>query len=255
MKFLATTDTHYGHGKNTHIIHTKFLKRVAEEVKRENIRAVIHAGDWVSHKQDQFPRTLKMFRKFLGDTPIATVRGNHSFWEYNKKFYHDQTKEIGMPMWGELDRKHKEWFKEFNITHLEDEPVVIDDVIIVGFDGWYNLSFPPTNDKYFIRNNIEGVWFHTWLANRAYKQMEKLLLTDYSKYRAAICVTHFPPFTEDPAYVDFCANPNYLEFLTETFDVLCVGHSHKYCDTVINGCRVINPGSHYDMPQAKIFEV
>lgn len=249
MKLVLTSDTHYGHSKNTHKIHEKFLKRLLSSVEAENIKAVLHAGDWASYKQDQFRRTLALFRQHLKDFPIAAVRGNHDFWNGDIE---DDSKRL---MFNQIDSSHKKWFNESKIIHLEESPLVIEDVIILGFDGWYNLSYPPTNDHHWIKNNIEGVWFHTYLANRAFKQLEKILNTDTSQYRAAICVTHMPSFSEDPEYLTYCANPKYVEFLSEKFDVVCMGHSHKYNDSVINGCRFLNSGSHYDMPEFKVFEV
>lgn len=261
IKFLLTSDTHFGHSKNTGRIHEKFLKLCNSKIELEKVSAVIHAGDWASYKQDQFYKTLKMFRKALS-VPIATVRGNHDFWspglslsKKNRLEKSGESTESYKPLYGQLCLQHAEWFKEFDIIHLEEKLLVIDDVIVLGFDGWYYKDRPPTNDDLFIRNNIEGAWFHTYLANRAHKQLEKILDTDTSQYRAAICVTHMPSFAPDPIGIHFCANPKYVDFLSEKFDVVCMGHSHQYTDTIINGCRFINSGSHYDMPVAKVFEI
>lgn len=78
MKFAMTTDTHYGHSSSTHKIHLKFLKRLKYKMEEEEIKYLIHCGDWASSKQNELQRTWMMFRKELGSNiKILTVLGNH----------------------------------------------------------------------------------------------------------------------------------------------------------------------------------
>lgn len=250
IKFVLTTDTHYGNAQKTHRWHEKFLVELAKEIKEKDIKVLIHTGDWTSDSQNQFRRTLKMFRRHI-DIPIVCVRGNHDLWQRKPFRYPSRWQ------YGEMMRHHKEWFKEFNIHHLEDNPFIIDDVIVCGFDGWYYHANPPTNDLEQIHiNDVEGCPIMPYLTNKAHKDLDKILMGDYSAYRKKIMVTHHAPFTEDPMYVQFCANFKYLEPIKERFDVLCVGHSHQYRNDVEDGCLILNAGAKYNaLPQKIIFEV
>lgn len=249
MKLLLTSDTHYGHSAKTHQIHEKFLAKLAEEVARHNVQAVIHAGDWSSSRQDQLYRTMKMFRNALPGIPIVTSLGNHDLWQVGKNKY------SRMLMHGHLLEQHKAWFKELDIHHLEQGPFIIDDVIIMGFDGWYKLTNPPTNDADRMVSNIEGVPAMVYLAGQTYKKLDNILQQDISQYRASVMVTHHPPFTEDNDYLDYCANTNYFQPIKDKFDAFCTGHSHHYWNEVQDGCQILNSGSNYDKPKYLIFDV
>jgi predicted phosphohydrolase len=244
LKCLLTSDTHYGFSNKTHRRHEKFLKEVSEKIKSDDIGLVIHAGDWSCNKQDQFERTLKMFRKSLpSGTKIAAVRGNHEFWDKGRS-------SISI-----LDSLHRQWFKENDITYLGDEKLIIDDVCIVGFDGWYGSANPATNDAANMAKMHESCPSMLYLSNRAYKELDELLAYDYSFYRKVICVSHFAPFTDNELYSDMCANFNFLKPMRDKFDALCFGHSHQYVKRVEEGTWIYNAGSDYDCPRYLIFEI
>ena len=257
VKFLLTSDTHYGYSPKTHRFHEKFLSELRDVIEEQEIACVIHAGDWSVNKQDQFYRTMKMFRQYIDPRiDLVAVRGNHDFWDST-----DGYKVKSKRQWGQLSRLHKEWFKELNIHHLEEGNVVIDDVIVCGYDGWYGQATPPTNDKKMIVNNIEGCPAMVYHSSRAFKELTRVLNTDTSQYAKAICVSHFPTFGGDwksknnPNDMMFCANPKYMEPITDKFDVFCVGHSHLHVDRIENNCRLLNAGSDYNQPKFLVFEV
>jgi predicted phosphodiesterase len=259
MKILKTSDTHYGHSNNTHKIHQKFLDNIKKEITFNDVRLIIHAGDWSSSHQDQFERTLNMWRTTLGDIPIVTSRGNHELWDQRKKKYDRLTGEMSyrrqLP-WEVMDELHKEWFKEYNIHHLESQGVFeIDDIGVFGFDGWYYRFDAPTNDGGMIVPYVGGDTSLIYHSHRAYKALDKILAEDMDKYRKTICVTHFPPFCKEPQWQAYNANPSFLEPIKEKFDVLCVGHSHRYRNDIEDGTHIINAGSGYDRPQYVVFEV
>jgi predicted phosphodiesterase len=247
MKCILTSDTHYGLSQKTHIIHERFLKHLAEVIKLNNVKLLIHAGDWACHKQDQFQRTLLMFRKYIA-IPIVAVRGNHEYWDYQKVSRRHM-------MWGEMDSLHIAWFKAANIHHLETfGPYTIDDVIIAGFDGWYHSLTPPTKDHERIVRFIEDGTAFQYHNRRAYKALDKMLQIDRSQYKTAVCVTHFPVVIKNIIDAEFNANPLYFDFIKEKFDILCMGHSHQYMDEVKDNVRLLNAGSDYDKPNFIVFE-
>lgn len=252
---IVTTDTHYGMSANTHSAHEKFLEKVAQTVSEQNIQFIAHCGDWTSSKQDQFYRSMSMFRKYLPNIPIITVRGNHDFWDYDlwfqfrKKGRSRSYSKYSCKTYGLMMEQHRKWFEQFGIHHVDMGEFVIDDVVFLGFDGWYDHLDPPTNDKQMMYGFIESAPTFHYLNYKAHKDLEKLLATDTDRYRAVVGMTHFPSFTEDEKYRLFCANAKYHQFLTEKCDVLLLGHSHRQVDCVENECRVVNPGSDYDSPR------
>lgn len=238
MKFLLTSDTHYGFDKSTHRVHEKFLKKLSEQ----DFDVLIHAGDIQSDKQHQLPRTLTMFRNAIGDKPFLLVRGNHDFWD---------AEELTMDGMN-LFRSHEEIFSQLNIHHL-DTPWEKDYIVVAGFDGWYGSLIPPTNDEFWVPK-FNGERCHDYLSKKAHKDLERL--NDLDKQgRQLICVTHFPPFELHGTRSEMSANPRYMDVITTKADVLCVGHSHQAADFRHNGCRVLNAGSDYNNPKFIIFEV
>lgn len=252
-KIAVTTDTHYGFDKSTRKIHEKFWAKLGKEIVEQSVDVLVISGDIISHKQEQWDKLLALVRTHI-HIPIVIVRGNHDFWDHEGRHnrYCSRYKKVG---WIELNQEHKAVFEKYKIHHLEGNPFVVGDVIILGFDGWYHEINPPTNDMEQMIPYINSTPTHLFLSHKAHQDFEAVLSHDIEPYRAAVCVTHFPPFSDDPRYQVFCANPRYYSFMTEKFDVLIVGHSHKQHDFVEDGCRVINAGSHYNKPRHVIFEI
>lgn len=183
----------------------------------------------------------------------------------------------------QMMKQHKEWAIEYNIQLLENNPYRHDgqgedDTIILGFNGWYNTT-PITNDSQNMAKMYESCPVHPYLSNKAAKDLDHVLREVEYKGREnknikKICVTHFPPYSKDSRYVGFCANPIYLNFIAEKFDILIVGHSHQQEDFVeeiedfndrgsfVHKIRCINAGTNfdnfsggYDKPNYKIIEI
>lgn len=248
MKLTKTSDTHYGFSQKTHIIHERFLTNLYEEIINNGSRALIHAGDWNCNKQDQFERTMKMFRKYLPGIRILATRGNHCLWDHQKKGSRRM-------MWGEMERQHAEWFKENDIHHLEnDGPVVIDNTVIVGWDGWYHDINVASNDASHMISYIEGGTAHMYHNRRAHRAFEKIVDMDLSMYDKRIAVTHMPPYTKDTGRKDMIANPMMLPIVKDKFDIFVMGHSHQYQNRIEDGCLLINCGSDYDKPKWLTFD-
>jgi len=287
MKLAIVSDTHYGHSHRTQRIHEKFLKKLSEACVEEKVDALIHAGDWISHTQHQLPRTWKMFRKAMGDLPILGVLGNHDHWDSEtwydfKKARHTKYRR-GKP-YNAMVLDWEEWAEESNIHLLEKNPYRFDeqgegDTIIYGFNGWYHNIPPLTNDVHHMPKLHEAAPIHSYLNNKAYKDLDWCL--SEVEFKEAenenikkIMVTHMPPYSKDSKYIGFCSNPKFMGFIADPFDALIVGHSHQVEDFIheeeaytdegsfIHKCRVINPGTNfdkfsggYDKPNFKIIEI
>lgn len=249
MKVLKTTDTHAGFNAKTHNIHYKFVKKCAQSIKKNDIKIFFHAGDWISTRQCEFDKTLEMFANSIS-IPIITVRGNHDFWDEDDQFN----------SLSRMNEFHKQLFQKYNIIHLDGAAYRYEDIIICGFDGWYGVDNPPTKDDMFLNKFDCGTRAMVHLSNKAYKDFDKVLSMETSNYRKSLCITHFPMFTEDDEYIDYCANFNYLPHLIDKFDISFVGHSHQKSNPLIisNGsksCPTYNAGSHYNNPKYIIIDI
>lgn len=251
MKLALTSDTHYGIG-NANAKHLRFWNNLASEIEQQDVRALIWAGDIAIDRQRQFLRSMEMARSVLPkELPILLVRGNHDFWDNIDK----KDKEANRRSFAMLDRMHQEWFEKLDIHHLEKEPFVLDDVIILGWDGWYGNTNPPTNDERFMFRDIEGCPMHTYMSNRAWNNFEKVLEYPVEGFRKSVAVTHFNPYAGERHNLESCANPKFYDLIKQKVDVFCCGHNHQHKDRIEDGCRVLNCGSDYGQPRYLIFEV
>lgn len=249
MKVLKTTDTHAGLDQKTDRIHYKFIKSIAQSIKKNDIKLLFHPGDWISNKQSEFERTLEMFSNSIS-IPIITTRGNHDFWDKEDKF----------SSLSRMNEYHKMIFQKYNIIHLDGLAYRYEDIIICGFDGWYGSDNPPTNDDMYLNKFDSGTRAMTYLSNKAYKDFEKILSVETSNYRKSLCITHFPMFSQNPIYLDMCANQNYLPHLIEKFDIALIGHSHQKSNPLVlssgsDSCKFYNAGSDYNNPKYIIIDI
>lgn len=267
MKFALVTDTHYGFNHKTHRIHEKFLKKLNEECIEAGVDALIHCGDWISNNQHQLPRTWKMFREALGDLPILSVRGNHCLWNY-ETFHYSQIKkirkkEVDVSSLHQMYDLHDQWAEEHNIWLLQRHPYEFKDVVVYGFDGWYaNASI--SNDHKFMPKMVESCPTGVWLGKQAHDELDTLIEMAKWESKKKILVSHFAPHDDrlgENMIAEMNANPNWLPFISENFNVFCFGHTHLPVDTMIDKCRFINAGTVYEKnygynnPRFQIFEI
>jgi predicted phosphodiesterase len=275
MNLVVLSDTHYGHDSRTHKIHEKFLKELGDTCLASNVSLIVHCGDWISSNQHQLPRTWKMFRSFLGNIPIVTVRGNHDLWNYDYWGVHEKKRRWAkFPAnlkYSEILIQHEKWAEEFDIKILSNKPFIYQNVVFYGFDGWYWNVPPPTNDFKYMDKIFDGKNLSEYLRNKANKDLDNILIdietNDVNfKYTKKVCVTHMPPYFKDEHGYLYCADTNYLNFITEKFNYLFVGHNHQvedWVNTYLNHtCRIINGGTKfnkitygYNCPNYKLVEI
>ena len=243
MKFLLTTDTHYG-GEYTRDI----LNRFWHTVKRESPDVILHTGDWAGSTYKSVGKSFKQLREIIPTTPVLTVLGNHDIWSYPHQ----------KPYAFVMDNLMK-MFKEYNIHYLTNGGYQIaDDIFVAGFDGWYFHNNVGTRDISVIDTTINNIPTFTYLQNKAYTDMARILDMENDDDKL-ICLTHFQPYSAlgyDINTNDYWGgNPKYLKFLTDRCDYLCCGHDHFQYDKTVDGCRILNAGSDYDNPKYLTFDL
>ena len=256
MKVILTTDLHEGFDYKTNEINKKHIKKMAEEIVNDpEIKVMVITGDLASHKLKQFPRILKMLRANI-HIPILVVRGNHDLWGREEgKLQRDGT--WFQPKFQSLQEIYtlqKQWFKDYDIHHLEEGNFKIENTVFVGWDGWYHDLFPNTNDEFHMTTYTEGIRTMEWLSKRADKEFERVIYDD-TEADIRIAVTHHSPMPTDPLYQSHCSNPKHLQFITSKYDYFLIGHTHQKTFMQVNDCIIINAGSHYNDPKYRIFEV
>lgn len=222
---------------------------------------------------------------------MLLVRGNHDFQEatYNYHFGEWKVRQASLIS---LFSQHEEWFREFNIHHLESGHYAFRDLVFVGWDGWYLNNFKTIRDTVVAHNDAVKVQKETdknsghdkgkiwglpsdpdrlppstkgeatfeWMRKRSIEMFEKALESAKETKRVSqdfkvVAATHFPPFIESAGDSVTNGNPDHLTRLLGVADVLCYGHSHEARDDRSSGLRLVNAGSDYDKPRYIIFEV
>lgn len=242
MRLGIISDTHYGFSKFTH----RKLEKVLEKNTEDSFDVLIHAGDWISHKQKSLIQILSLFRKHYPNKPILGVLGNHDYW--------DEKKDYSLGKYFDIFSDHEKLFLDFDITYLQNKPYTLDKYTFYGFDGWYYEVYPKTNDIKYMPVFCKGLNVSEYLRDRAEKSFVNILNTE-KQSEHEILVTHFPPFTDNIRYLEYCANSSYYKFITERFNTFIVGHSHVACDYVKDSCRIVNSGSDYDKAVFKVITI
>lgn len=251
MKIILTSDTHYGFDHKTPRVLENFLQDIYAAILDNDVKVVVHAGDWISHKQSQFPKVLDLFRKYIS-VPILAVRGNHDFWAEShlrkSKPKHDEY--------------HHKLFNERGILPLESGLFFkTDGVTFTGFDGWYNEEMPPTNDVYRIppHNMLDRACMGLYkkeaekdFENALYRIAEEKIAVPK---RPMVCITHFPIHSDNPDDWRYNGNRRYFDFLAPHIDYLLFGHSHRRVQEIKNGVELYNCGSDYNKPNYSLIDI
>lgn len=286
LRCAISSDLHYGQSEKTHELHDAFFRNLSEE----KIDVLFLAGDLIASKQKSLDQFFTLLRTHLPNIKVLVVEGNHDRWNddiylsskhytesvpmYSPREVYKNRKNIEnrKPMtWGEMNEYHKSLYKKYDLIHLDGSAHDLsNDIVAIGFDGWYNstnIQSMGTNDYLFLPENIESAPAMIYLRNKAEKDLEKILELN-TEGKTVIGMTHFPPFSKECPPIEgfhveesWGANPRFLNFLTEKCDILIVGHNHHPMDLIYDDCRILNAGAPWDsskrsyIPQYKIFEI
>jgi predicted MPP superfamily phosphohydrolase len=246
VKILLLNDTHKGFTHNTDKIHQKFFQDVA----REEFDVIVHAGDMATNKQKQVKRTFEQMRQLAGKRPVLAVRGNHDYWQHNKRF--------GWLNFYQLLDQHRVWAKENDIVLLDEGGLYeTDQIFIGGFLTWYKECKPGTNDYQWMDNltpdcQIVG----DYLRALEYKRINDLIpLLDNAIGKTRIVVSHMPIFG-DARDQRYTANYNNQVALKGNCEYYFCGHSHRHYEGQEQfWAKVYQTGTDYNKPRYQIIEV
>ncbi len=242
MRIALTSDLHAGFTEKTGSIHEIFFNKLNEE----DWDILIIAGDLGSTKIAHVKSISKRIQRLI-NKPVLVVRGNHDLWDKSKYNVRETLKLT------------EQIFKDNGIHLLSNNPFKLNNLHILGWDGWYQHLYPPTRDEDYIAPYTNGKLTFRFLQEEAERTFQKIL--DKTKEirtidnQKIICVTHMPCFYHPTVYGDHSANQRYINYLEGFCDILCFGHTHVQVDDTQFGIRILNAGSDYDEPAYTIFNI
>ena len=246
MKIALVSDLHYGFSANTSNTINKFFRKLAKE--KPDI--VVVAGDTASVCQHQYKRCFETLRENL-DSHILTVRGNHDLWDGK----HKKDPRSGQRTLQEI-YDYQEMVHKVNHIHHLDEPFVYDNVTFFGFDGWYSVANPGTNDWRWIPKQHQDCPVPTYLCSKGFKDFDRVLEQyDFYKNDINILVSHFPSVHGPGQIKELNASPGFVEEIQKRFDVCMNGHTHRFLDLQVGKTRYLNCGSDYNKPKRIILDI
>lgn len=230
---IKTSDLHHGWTSNTAKKMERFFDEIVEAHGDDFVLCV--CGDLITAKQESFKKCLKLLRRKFSKARILVIRGNHDFYDYN---YQRGMTQHPYKLLDDVLIRHREIAKELDIILLEPGVQHVEDgVLFVGFDGWH---YDKSENSVLVKSTFPKSTYEK-LLERGIADMNKILSVDTSNYRKSVCLTHFPPYQctkEDP----HVSQEGYLP-LTQKFDYILSGHTHREHKEELNGCLMINAGS------------
>lgn len=231
MKAIFFTDPHRGYDNNTSRIHDKVFASLDQSL----FDIVVVSGDWGIVTLDNVRKSFRAFRVAFPTKKIVGVLGNHDYWDKETKSMSAKVEQI------------KKFAQESDIHLLENNPYEIDNIVFLGFNGWYHHPHPSTRDSDYMSQYVDGQTVDNYLRNLADKAVTNMM--DYPKEnKVIVSVTHFPCIEEAMDVPEWNGNPRHGEVLLEFSDLIAFGHTHQPYDQVIDGVRVLNVGSDRSKP-------
>lgn len=247
-----TSDVHRGLTTKTHILHNTFLERLEADKTWD---VLIIAGDIATTKTEQMKGFFRALRSII-QRPVVCVRGNHDYWNRKRSFGSGNS--VAFRSLDYCNILHKEYFQRFDIHHLENNPYVINDVSIVGWDGWYTKPIEErnTNDHMFMPKMNGDVSSEDWLSKKASNDINEII-NEVKLHNNVVLVSHMPIL--DLCNVNTChvstALPHVWSVVKRHIKAYCFGHIHCGINETIDGVRIFSPTVDYDKPNYLTFEV
>lgn len=261
MKVILLNDLHYGCGGNRgRKIHEAFVSLLSSKISECGVEAIVIAGDTGTSKQDDLEKFFKLLRASIS-IPVLLVFGNHDYWDGKPPF------PLKFPrLYHEIRTLHEDLCKRYDLHYLENGPFKLRNIQFSGYDGWYRSVSPGTNDicsstSVYMREYIESVPTHLYLNSRAHKECERVL-SEVDSELVNVCVSHFDSTVTDikfksneDDYDTHRGDHNHLIELSDRFDFIFYGHTHREIDEQISKSRILSSGTDYLHPVGLIVEI
>lgn len=250
MKVALTSDLHRGASQKTHKIHDKFFDELEQDKSWD---VLLIAGDLAISKTEQMESLFAHLRKYIS-RPILVIRGNHDYWHKDRtNSEYRGTRELTV-----CDTMHKQYFKTYDIHHLEGNPYVKDDVAIIGWDGWYTLPLHirGTNDHEWMPLFTDNMDTERWLLKKATRDENRIVdEIDLHADKKIVLVNHMPIIYLESLRHIGSAIPGLWDIVKDKIKVYCYGHVHQKNDDVYEGIRIYSADVDYDVPGYLVFNV
>lgn len=232
MKTTILTDIHIGFNAKKLSKFKKFIQRMVSF----NVECLIISGDISCNKPKQIEQAFRVIREVTKEMKVLVVFGNHDYWDADRDFknilqlmdYRDQI------------------CKEYDIQYLHTNHFENDYVQVFGYDGWYTVPDPGSNDVMMMPgNNMAN--FHI-LRTREEEAVE-YILKRLNKDKITIVATHFNPIADDRKWQLMSGNSNmFFRLLDQNINLFIYGHTHNPEDGVFDktGTRILNVGADYN---------
>lgn len=252
MNIIALHDIHYGFSeRKTRKILENFFSKVAQKVEEFNVSAIIIAGDLSTSRQSEIKRLYKLIRSKI-NTPTLIVYGNHDYWDEKPPHPLKRPRDYFA-----LRAEHAKLHSDFGISYLEEGSVTINGILFCGYDGWYRNISPRTRDLENMRTAIQGTPTHLFLNHRSHQEVGRVLI-EARKHPdlVKVCVSHFDSFVREGDFESsFAGDHKQLDVISEKFDFVFFGHSHRHLNEIKNSARVICAGGDYDNPKGVVVRI
>ena len=254
-KIVLLTDTHWGYSDVGDRANEALLDNINRDVPRPF--TVLHTGDIGSHEPWHTRDYFRMLRNKFPNEEVGACLGNHGYWTYTKiPSVHGVQDVVDIT---------KEYFEEFGIQYLPEQPLEREGVFITSFNGWYHDIY--VNREPYIPHFDDPADGRQKLSRLAYQGFNKCLVeVEQAKQKGlkTILCTHFGSiksaseldYKSQGSALYFGANPSWEDHL-DNVDYYFFGHSHVAFDGFAkNGkTRVLNAGSDYEDVKYKVIEL
>lgn len=265
MKILYTSDLHIS--AVPYYDNSRFRSFLLTKLMPYEPDYIILGGD-ICEKFEYTMQFFSLYRREIPNIKTALLTGNHDLWSYQR----DTERETI------YNYIHK-CCKEFNITFLEEEPIVHDKTLLCGTNAWYDYSAKPEemNIEYLMLNkravNNDGTFIISNINDLDYaKQCQKKLFKNIKSYKD---IDNILVFTHVPVFKD-CIIPtpygqddlrwrmgnSYFYNLTlgkqllknKKIKLVVSGHIHRYMSGTIDHLSYVTCGSDYEKPEGILID-
>ncbi len=242
------------------------VQRLARRLRLVEVGSVLLIGGDIAVNDVDVAECLDLFRGFPG--PRLAIAGNHDVWV-----------EPGHSSWDRY-RRLSDIFRRADVHPLEDEPVTINGLGIVGSLGWYDGTFrdaalgipedayrtkisPYPNggmwgDAMYVHWGMDDLAMVAWQLERLERHLKSL-----ENAKNVLVLMHHVPTKKllvRPRFLvpkrwrflnAFLGSERFAQLLGRFSNVRAVinGHIHRADTTAINGIRFASIGGDYDVKQ------